>query len=214
MPDTLPALPASLSASESALPAFTTAEAAALLGLNERTIRRWAAAGELPCHVIRGKRGPELRIDRAAVLAHRLLLSGDGNADKPGKADAGDPGQPDTEPDKAGREAGHADRESASLAVLQARLDGAHLAAKLHAARRAEAREALRQAEDRAALREAQLCAELEFLRSQLQQRTDAERELRFLLAQATQDRARPALEAQNPAKPSRRWWCWGRRRV
>jgi excisionase family DNA binding protein len=191
------------------LPAFTVAEAAALLSVNERTVRRWAAAGELPSVTIRGKRGPELRLDRAAVLAHRLLI---GNADRPDSGDAGKPGEPDRERDKAGTEAGKADSLSASLAVLQARLDGAHLAAKLHAARRREAREALRQAEERAAAREAQLTAELEFLRGQIQQRTDAERELRLLLAQATQARTVPALEAAGSTPAPRRWWAWWRR--
>jgi len=210
MPDTLPALSASaLPASESA---FTVAEAAALLLVNERTVRRWAAAAELPCHTIRGKRGPELRIDRAAVLAHRLLLTqGRENADKPGEKDAGEPGKPDAEAGKAAQEPDSAASLSASLAVLQARLDGAHLAAKLHAARHREAREALRSCEARAAAREAQLAAELEFLRGQVQQRTDAERELRLLLAQATQARERPALEARNAVAP-RRWWAWWRR--
>jgi hypothetical protein len=85
--------------------------------------------------------------------------------------------------------------------VLKARLDGAQLAAKLHAQRFREEREARAAAGDHARQREVQLLAEMEFLRQQLQQRTDAEPELRLLLAQTNQALQ---LVAERPALPPR----------
>lgn len=116
-----------------------------------------------------------------------------------------------------------------STAALEARLEGAQLAAKLHAQRYRETRtqsvderERLLQmvererTESREAL--ARVTEEVEFLREQLQARTDAERELRLLLARTTQTMEqlaeKPALVANTQSPKQRvRWWMPWRRR-
>jgi hypothetical protein len=115
-----------------------------------------------------------------------------------------------------------------STAALEARLEGAQLAAKLHAQRYRETRtqatderERLLQmvererSESREAL--ARVTEEVEFLRHQLQARTDAERELRLLLARTTQTMEqmaeKPALVAStSSSRPKVRWWMPWRR--
>lgn len=115
-----------------------------------------------------------------------------------------------------------------STAALEARLEGAQLAAKLHAQRYRETRtqsvderERLLQmvererSESREAL--ARVTEEVEFLRQQLQARTDAERELRLLLARTTQTMEqlseKPALVAHtSSSRPKVRWWMPWRR--
>jgi excisionase family DNA binding protein len=213
---------------------MTAVEAAQALGVSERTVRRWVASGELSGTRVRGPHGPELRVDRGTVTAYRMIqpptvdrpvmpvvpdpervaMTGtpDLKLDTPamtGTLDTGLPAMPDT---------------SAVVQVLRARLDGAQLAAKLNAKRREDARrqadeerQRLIAAEERAREREAAAAAEIEFLRQQLQQRTDAERELRILLAQTTHAlqsvNEKPALEAKNVTSGRVRWWWpWGRR--
>jgi excisionase family DNA binding protein len=210
---------------------MTAAEAALALGVSERTVRRWVAGGELSGTRVRGPHGPELRIDRGAVAAYRMIQPP--SVERPvmpdlvNEAMAGTPvidqdtpamtGIPDpclpTMPDT-----------SAAVQVLQVRLEGAQLAAKLNAKRREDARrlaeeerQRLIAAEERAREREAAAAAEIGFLRQQLQQRTDAERELRLLLAQATQAvqalTDRPALAAENVTPAHKVRWWWPRRR-
>lgn len=116
-----------------------------------------------------------------------------------------------------------------SPAALEARLEGAQLAAKLHAQRyretrtqTVEERERLLQMveRERTESREAleRLSDEVGFLREQLAARTDAERELRLLLARTTQTMElmaeKPALPAYIEGKERKvRWWSLWRRR-
>src|SRR5947209_4467459 len=65
--------------------------------------------------------------------------------------------------------------DQAALAVLQARLEGAHTAARLHAQRRHEERE-------RYEAERAELKSDLEFLRERMVRAEDAEREMRLLM--------------------------------
>jgi hypothetical protein len=115
------------------------------------------------------------------------------------------------------------------IEALHARLEGAQLAAKLHAQRYRETRTQANderdrllqlvereRTESREALERAQ--ADIEFLREQLGARTDAERELRLLLARTTQTMElmaeKPALVASTQSTKQRvRWWMPWRRR-
>jgi excisionase family DNA binding protein len=212
---------------------ITVMEAARALVVSERTVRRWVAAGELSGIRVRGPHGPELRIDRGAVAAYRMIQPPP--ADRPVVPVVPDSGKramtgtPDLTLDTPAMTGIPSNSPPAMpdtsvvVQVLQARLEGAQLAAKLNAKRREDARrqadeerQRLIAAEERARVQETAAAAEIEFLRQQLQQRTDAERELRILLAQANQAvqmlTEKPALEAHTPPAPRRRWWIlWHR---
>lgn len=188
---------------------LTAAEAARLLSVSERTVRRWISAGELHGVRVRGPHGPEVRVSKEAVSTYRLLAP-PVMPDTPDRTAPGLPAMPDALPVTPAKP-DTTDTTDTTVAVLQARLDGALLAARLHAERRrAVERERL---QDREEIQRA--AQEVEFLRLQLQQRTDAERELRLLLAstqQAIQAIAtRPALEAGPPASRTAWWKLWRR---
>jgi excisionase family DNA binding protein len=75
-------------------------DAARLLGVNERTVRRWADADKIHAVRVRGTRGLEYRFRIADVRAYRMLLPQPDVADLPGDADTRDseaPGQTVTE---------------------------------------------------------------------------------------------------------------------
>jgi excisionase family DNA binding protein len=213
---------------------MTVAEAAELLDVTERSVRRWAGNGQLMCTVVRGKRGPELRIDRAAVISRRLLSAdnpdhGD-KPDGPDKADREKGDQPDSQGDRADRKADEGDRASASESALvwelRARVEGAQLAARLQAERRIQAETAAK--EERG-----HLVGEVDFLREQLQKSRQAEEQMRVLLGQREQtiqalagvlerqalppaveaDRAGEGIESAIDVTPRRGpWWAPWRR--
>jgi hypothetical protein len=107
---------------------------------------------------------------------------------------------------------GHVAAVRDTHAALLAQLSGAQLAAKLQAARYNEERDRRREVETAAREDRQQLGEEIRFLREQLQQARDAEKELRLMLAATTRaleaQNQRPALVAQN-ITPLRRWWRW-----
>jgi hypothetical protein len=165
-------------------------DAALKLNVPERTLRNWIAAGTLP--VVRpdpvpGRR-PMIRIPLAAIEA---LLRDESFASRNAAAGGG--------PSPAAAAGGGQSPDQAAMAVLQARLEGAHTAARLHAQRRHEERE--RYEVERADLKE-----ELEFLRERMVRAEEAEREMRLLMAQQTQtlQQATHALKAftERPALP------------
>lgn len=200
-----PALPVT-PATPATADGMTAAEAAQALGVSERTVRRWVSAGELAGSRVRGPHGPELRIDRGAVAAYRLLQPPAAEMpDTPAKGDSAVPVTPDREPDTPA-----VPDMAATVARLESRLDGAQLAAKLHAQRAAEARQQAREERARGDRDREVLETELQFLRAQLVQAREAERELRLLMAQTTQAlQAMTERAALPPARPRRWWWPW-----
>jgi hypothetical protein len=171
-------------------------EAALRLQISEKTLRARIRSGEVDGWTVEGKRGLEWRVHLPEGRA----------------------GLPEGRED--GRDDAHGERDlvrdlDRDLPVLQARLDGALLAARLHADRRRHVEHQAQRDRDEARGQQDRLHAEVEFLRQQLQQRADAERELRLLLASTQQAiqaiTARPALEANTPPTRTAWWKLWKR---
>jgi len=203
-------------------------DASQITGAGLRTIRRWIASEvvtskleELNGHPVRLILRDSLPSRGGVTPAHGAangtsdLAAGSAVCQAPAAGSANGHRDPD------GSASGHEEDASGTamaVPVLQARLEGAQLAAKLHAQRFREARQQIAEERERSARTQ----AEVEFLRQQLAARTDAERELRLLLAQVTralpQPGEVPALEARNvtpkakePPKRARWWALWSR---
>lgn len=179
-------------------------DAAARAGVHRRTVRRWASAGTVVSR-LEELEGHQVRL----IRADSLPAAPEGiTPDSPEGIVSVSPG---TSPQDAPRDSREGSREGSpgeSALVLQVRLEAAQEA-------RQRAEEAHR--ETRGEL--GRVVAEVEFLRAQVQQRADAERELRLLLASAqqaiqaiTDTTTRPALEpAPAPARRARWWSLWSR---
>ena len=162
-------------------------DAALKLNVPERTLRNWIAAGTLPVvrpDPVRGRR----QMIRVPLAAIETLLQDESFAGRPAAAGSG-----------LAAATGGPSPDAAALAVIQARLDGAHTAARLHAQRRHEERE-------RYQVERGEMRGELEFLRERMVRAEEAEREMRLLMAQQTQtlQQATRALQAftERPALP------------
>jgi hypothetical protein len=181
------------------------------LNIPERTLRNWIAAGTLP--VVRPDPGPGRRqMIRVPLAAIEELMQDESFASRHAAAGGG--------LSPAAAASGGRSPDQAALAVVQARLEGAHTAARLHAQRRHEERE-------RYEAERVEMKSELEFLRERMVRAEEAEREMRLLMAQQTQTlqqatRAlqafteRPALpeprpEAEPPPEPKKIRWFWRR---
>jgi hypothetical protein len=179
---------------------FTIPAAAAALGMQERTLRRWVASG---------------RVESLPDGAHRVLTA----AVVASLRAAQDRTAADIEADTVRTPKRTVDTVSGQCPdLLRQQLAGARLAAKAAAVRLGELRGALTRLEgERRAEREryaGELAAAADreaWLRGQLDQARTAEAELRILL-QAEQRTVATLTERQALPAPRRRsWWPWRR---
>ena len=206
---------------------LTIPAAAARLGVQERTLRRWVASGRVES-LADGSR----RLIPVSALAGLVTESPTPDPDTP--ADTVRTAAPESDPADTPADIVRTS-EADLLALRQAlaaaeqradpaerRIAGAHLAARMMALRLSEAlagRERERQraeglAEDLAALRQ-ELREERERAAEREQQHVAAERELRVLLLRSSESLAAVVSSHQAPAleAPRRRaWWPFGRR--
>lgn len=186
---------------------LTVQEAADLLSLSPRSVRRLVAEDKLRAVRVRGLRGPELRLDRGSVLAYRLL-----------QPDLGEPvgavGRPVGRTDGWGGYAAAAVGRSAERDSQSDDGDGREDDADSRVDRilllhTEELLESLERERDQAQ-------READFLRERLQRAEEAQREFRALLlvaqARGLQDepQALPAAEEAitiESAPPRRPWW-------
>lgn len=184
--------------------ALTVEEAAELLGCSPRTVRRWVTEERLPAVRVRGLRGPELRLDRGAVLSYRLLQPA------VGEPIAGDVSRRQNERDNG-------DTRGAAGGDRQADADEAAGPVGLVVRHLEELLSGVERERDRAQ-------EETLFLRRELERRSEETRELRALLlvsqARALQEVQAPELPAAIEGEGSaategpaarRSWWrLWG----
>lgn len=193
MSESVSATPGAMSVTASATASVTSewvsvTEAADRAGVSARTVHRWIAAGEVVSDMSEDGRRRVLTLS----LPRRDTVS-DSVSDKEEPVTLAEtPAEPAV---------------GDTSATLRARWEGAQTAAKIHARRAAEARQHLEEERKRHAAERGELTTELRFLREQLAAQTEAQRELRLLLAQSNQALQAATERLALPPAPERPWW-------